>query len=229
MKSISIVIPALNENDGIISTINTVPKEILEKLGYSVQILVVDNGSTDGTGDLARKAGADVILENKRGYGSAFKCGFKNAKGDIIVTADADGTYPFNEIPKLVHELEDKKLDFITTNRFSHMQKGSMPLINKVGNTILSLEIKTLFALNMRDPESGMWIFRRDILAGLKLKSDGWPFSHELKIEACYYNKNRWEEFPISYKKRHGKTNLSNAWKVGFMDLADIFKKRLMR
>jgi hypothetical protein len=229
MKSISIVIPALNEKDGIVSTIRAIPKTRLEQMGYTVQILVVDNGSSDGTGDLAKQAGADVVVEQKRGYGSAFKCGFANAKGDIIATSDADGTYPVESIPDLVSILESEQLDFITTNRFSLIQKGAMPLINKIGNTILAVETKVLFGLNIRDPESGMWLFRRNILNGLQLKSDSWPFSHELKIEAYYFGKNKCKEIPITYKRRYGKTNLCNAWKVGFQDFTNILNKRIKR
>ena len=88
-------------------------------MGYKVQVLVVDNGSTDRTGELAQQAGADVVFEGRRGYGRAYKTGFAYAKGDIIATADADMTYPVEDIPKMVHQLNKEKLDFITTNRYA--------------------------------------------------------------------------------------------------------------
>jgi glycosyltransferase involved in cell wall biosynthesis len=199
-KTISIVIPALNEKDGIVRTIQSIPKTQLENMGYKVQILIVDNGSTDGTGELAQKAGAEVILEPKRGYGSAFKAGFASAGGDIIATADADLTYPAEEIPRLVKILTDENIDFITTNRFGFMEKNAMSFRNKVGNRVLALETRTLFNLNITDPESGMWVFRKDILTRLQLGSNTWPFSHEIKIEACDYAKCRWKEVPIKYR-----------------------------
>ena len=78
MKTISIVIPALNEKGAIEKTIETIPKTELERMGYEVQILVVDNGSNDGTAELAKRAGATVVVEHKKGYGSAYKAGFLN-------------------------------------------------------------------------------------------------------------------------------------------------------
>ena len=111
-KTISIVIPALNEEEGIQVTMKAIPRAELETMGYQVQVLVVDNNSEDATAELARKAGADVVLEERRGYGRAYKTGFACAKGDIILTADADDTYPIEDFTKLVEILEKENLDF---------------------------------------------------------------------------------------------------------------------
>lgn len=227
--TISIVIPARNEEDGIEKTIQAIPKDELERMGYEVQILVVDNDSSDGTAELARKAGADVVFEPRHGYGSAYKAGFAHARGDVIATTDADGTYPVEDIPRLVKIFEQEKLDFLTTNRFASMEKGAMSFRNKVGNTILSLATRILFRLNLRDPESGLWVFKKEILDNSKLGSDTWPFSHELKIEACYYNRCCWKEVPIQYRGRTGETKLQSGWRVGFTDLLHIMKKRIIR
>jgi glycosyltransferase involved in cell wall biosynthesis len=229
MKSVSIVIPALNEKEGIHKTIRSIPTSELKAMGYDVQILVVDNGSTDGTGDLAKTAGADVIVEPRRGYGRAYKTGFAHARGDIIATADADLTYPAGDIPKFVKMLEAEHLDFITTNRFEAMEDGAMPFRNKIGNGILSIAVVMLFQLRMRDPESGMWVFRRKILDNMKLGSDKWPFSHELKLEACYFSKCPWREVPVKYRARVGDTKLLSGWKVGLTDLIHMTKKRVVR
>ncbi len=228
MKKISIVMPALNEEEGIAKTIQAIPKGELEMMGYEVQILVVDNGSHDGTGELARKGGAEVILEPPRGYGRAYKTGFAQAKGDIIATADADSTYPVKDIPRLVKILEEGSLDFLTTNRFASMAKDAMSFRNKVGNTILSLTMRTLFGLNIKDSQSGMWVFRRSILDKLVLKSNNMPLSQELKIEACHFAKCRCREAPIQYAPRLGKPKES-AWKVGWGNLLHLIKKRIVR
>jgi len=228
-QTITILIPALNEKDGIAKTIHSIPKSELEKIGYNVQILVVDNGSNDGTAELARKAGAEVVFEPRRGYGRAFKAGFAHAKGDIIVTTDADLTYPVEDIPRLLKIFMKENLDFLTTNRFALLEKGAMSFRNKLGNKVLSLAVRFLFQLNLRDPESGMWVFKRSLLDKLKLSSDIWPFSHEIKLEACYFNKHRWKEVPISYRPRVGNTKLLSGWKVGFTDLFHIIKKRFSR
>ena len=227
MKQISLVIPALNEKDGIEKTVRAVPKFELENMGYAVQVLVVDNNSNDGTGELARNAGAEVVHEPVRGYGSAFQAGFANAAGDVIVTADADATYPLEDIPRLVKILEDENLDFVTTNRFGLMVDGAMSFRNKVGNAVLSTTMAILFQINVKDSQSGMWIFKRDLLKKLVLTSNT-PLSQEIKIEAFHFAKCRWKEVPIKYKPRAGKVKLGG-WKVGFGNLLHLFKKRFVR
>lgn len=233
MKSISVVIPAWNERDGIEKTIKAIPRDELESAGYEVQILVVDGGSDDGTMELAREMGAEVIVEPRRGYGRAYKTGFAHARGDIIATADADGTYPVEDIPRLARILEEERLDFVTTNRFAQMEKGAMSFRNKLGNMVLAVETRLLFGLHIKDPESGMWVFQRNILDRLKLNSNSNTFSHEIKIEACYFNKCRWREVPINYKARSGVsvklTSGWNGWKAGFADLFHIARNRIIR
>jgi hypothetical protein len=94
---------------------------------------------------------------------------------------------------------------------------------------MLAAATRILFGLNMRDPESGMWVFRKSILSNLKLTSDSWPFSHEIKIEACYFNQCRWKEVAIPYRARSGQTKLLSGWKVGLVDLLHLMKKRIGR
>lgn len=227
MEKISIVIPALNEEDGIEKTIRAIPKDRLESMGYDVQILVVDNGSSDNTAALARAAGADVVYESRRGYGNAFKAGFRHADGDIIATTDADLTYPVEDYPELIQILTDEHLDFITTDRFAHMKNGVMSFRNRMGNTILSMTMRFLFNINIKDSQSGMWIFRSSILDDLQLKSNT-PLSQEIKIEACHFGKFKWKEVPIEYRPRIGDAKLGN-WKVGFTNLCNLVSKRIIR
>jgi len=227
MGQVSIVIPALNEFEGIVQTIQSIPRDKLKELGYGVQVVVVDNGSTDGTGELARGAGAEVVVEPKRGYGHAYRAGFAGAKGEIIATADADATYPLEEIPRLVKILEDENLDFLTTDRFTMMQKGSMSRRNKIGNAVLSFTARVLFGVKIRDSQSGMWVFRRNILSNLVLKSNT-PLSQELKIEACHFARCPWKEIPIEYRPRVGKVKLGG-WKVGTTNLLHLVGKRIIR
>ena len=227
MKTISIVIPALNERDGIAKTIEAVPRSQLEKMGYEVQILVVDNGSADGTGELAREAGAEVVFEPRRGYGRAFKAGVAHARGDIIATADAGATYPIEDIVRLVGILEQEELDFLTTNRFGFMEKNAMSFRNRMGNAILSFTTRLLFSINLKDSQSGMWVFKRNILGRLALKSNT-PLSQELKIEACHFAKCRWKEVPIRYTPRLGEAKLGG-WKTGFGNFLHLLKKRVLR
>lgn len=227
MRTISIVIPALNEKDGIGKTIQAIPRAKLERMGYEVQVVVVDNGSNDDTAELARRAGAEVVFESRRGYGSAYKTGFARAKGEIIATADADLTYPVEDIPRLVQILTAENLDFLTTNRFALMEANAMSFRNKIGNAILSLTTRLLFHIKLRDSQSGMWVFRKNLLDSLVLKSNT-PMSEELKIEACHFANCRWKEEPIKYRARLGKVKLGG-WKVGSENFLFLLKKRIVR
>jgi len=229
MTKLSIIIPTLNEEKGILNTLQAIPREELVKMGYEVEVIVIDGVSGDSTKEIARNAGANVIIEPKLGYGRAYKIGFAQASGEIIVTADADHTYPVEDIPALLDIFNSNQLQFLTTNRFAYMTKDAMSAKHRVGNTILSLEVKLLYGLNMRDPESGMWIFQKKILDDLKVSSNYWPFSHELKIEACFYSKCRWQEIGIKYRGRAGKSKITSGWAVGFWDLFHIFQKRFVR
>jgi glycosyltransferase involved in cell wall biosynthesis len=207
-KCITIVIPALNEEQGILKTISAIPKEELTGMGYEIQVLVVDNGSQDRTGELAREVGAEVVVEPRRGYGRAYKTGFEYARGQIIATADADHTYPVENIHELVRVLEQENLDFITTNRFGYYLDGAMSFKHKIGNNILNLTTKLLFLTDLKDSQSGMWVFRKELLNKLQLTSDSMAFSQELKIKACCFSKCKWKEIPIVYRNRVGKVKL---------------------
>ena len=138
MKKISVVLPAWNEKGGITQTIQEIPKAELLRMGYDLQVVVVDGNSDDGTPELASSAGAEVVVEPRKGYGRAYKTGFARAQGDIIATADADFTYPMETLPQLIDTLEREGLDFITTNRFAMMDKGAMSFRNRLGNAILA-------------------------------------------------------------------------------------------
>lgn len=220
---ITVVMPALNEEKAITAVLNSVPTKKLNKMGYEVETLVVDNGSTDKTAKLAKECGATVVHESKRGYGNAYKKGFSNATGDIIVTGDADMTYPFDELPKLMTVFEREKIDFMSTDRLSTLNNGVMAKTNLFGNWVLSTVTKILFKWPFKDSQSGMWIFKKSILSGIDLHSSGMAFSQEIKIEA-FINGYRCTEMPVTYRARVGKVKLST-FKDGFYNLAHLFKK----
>jgi glycosyltransferase involved in cell wall biosynthesis len=228
MRKLSVVMPALNEEKSIEAVVEAVPRDELNAMGFDVQILVIDNGSEDSTGELARKAGADVIVEPRAGYGRALKTGFANATGEIIATGDADGSYPMDEIPRLLAVMEADNLDFITTNRFAYLERDAMSSRNHLGNKVLSATVRMLFATNLVDSQSGMWLLRRDLLNQLRLKSDGMAFSEEIKLGACYFSKCRWREVPIRYRPRVGKAKIC-AWRDGVHNLFFLLRKRLTR
>lgn len=224
-SSVSIVIPALNEEEGIVGTIHSIPTQELAELGYSSEIIVVDNASTDNTAQLAREAGARVIHEPRRGYGSALRAGFRAACGDFIVTLDADLTYPAEEVPRLVSLLDSEGIDFLSTNRFVAPEPGAFSLRNLIGNHLLSIVTRLLFRFPFKDSQSGMWVFRRSILDKMVLTSTGMPLSEEIKIEAAYRAKARCREVPIAYNVRAGEVKL-RAYSDGLQNLLFLIKKR---
>lgn len=228
MKKVSIVIPALNEAEGIGETIKAIPRERLEALGYQVQFLVVDNGSSDGTGEVARRAGAEVVLEPRRGYGYAVRTGFAHADGEVIATTDADATYPVEELPTLVESLDREGLDFISTNRFAFMDKRAMSLQHKLGNAILNLTTRLLFGVKVSDSQTGMMVIRRGLLERMRLRSKSFSLNEEIHLEACSFLQCRWREFPISYKPRLGKSKL-RSWPDGLANFFFLIRKRFVR
>ena len=223
---LSIIIPTINEEEAIGKVLKEIPLKTLKKNKYDTEILVIDGASTDNTKKIAEKLGAKVITEKRKGYGRAYKTGFKKANGDIIITADGDYTYPMNIIPKLLETLEKDNLDFITTNRFGYMTKKSMTTLHKMGNRILTIATQLLFCINIKDSQSGMWVFRKNILNKLILTSDGMPFSEEIKIEA--YKKFRCLEVPIKYRTRIGEVKLSS-YQDGIKNLKFLLAKKQKR
>lgn len=225
MKKITIVIPALNEEDGIGLVLKEIPIGTLTDMGYESEIIVIDNGSKDKTPHIARQYGAKVIIQPIRGYGNAYKAGFANASGDIIATGDADFTYPFEDLPQLIEKMEQEDLDFITTNRLKYVNPEVMTPVHIFGNKILTILAKFLFNWPFVDSQSGMWIFRREIWDKLDVRSSGMPFSQELKIEA-YIRGFKCAEVPINYRTRTGDAKL-DTFRDGVKVIFQILQKKI--
>lgn len=202
MPMISVVIPTLNEEKTIGKVIDSIPRDFLKKMGYDVDVLVVDGNSSDRTVKIALKKRARVVIVKKRGYGLAYLIGFKYARGDIIVTLDADMTYPPSEIPKLIKMLERHNIDFITTNRFLRFDRLAFNKTRLLGNRLLTFLVFVLFGKRIKDTQSGMWCFKKEVLKKLRLSSFGMEFSTEIKLEAS--RKLKFLEVPIYYRRRGG-------------------------
>jgi glycosyltransferase involved in cell wall biosynthesis len=217
-QRITVIMPCLNEEQAIELLLQQMP-------GYVDETIVVDNGSTDRTSEVARGLGAKVIREDVRGYGRAYKTGFASATGDIIVTLDGDHSYPLDAISYLLEAFLHLNVDFLNASRLPQSDPKAMSFINKVGGLILSLVMSILYFRWVRDSQSGMWVFRRSILAGMKLTSDGMAFSEEIKIEALKNSRVRFAEISIQYTSRVGESKL-NLWRDGFYNLWFLVKKR---
>jgi glycosyltransferase involved in cell wall biosynthesis len=216
-----VIIPCLNEEQGIEKVLSRMPD-------FVDQVIVVDNGSEDRTSEVAGQFGAQVIREEVRGYGRAYKRGFASATSDIIVTLDGDHSYPPDAISYLIEALLHLEVDFLNASRFPVREREAMSFKHKVGNWILSLAMSILYFRWVRDSQSGMWVFRRAILKNMRLTSDGMAFSEEIKIEALKDPRIRFAEISILYSSRLGEIKL-NPWRDGFHNLFFLVKKRFQR
>ena len=139
--------------------------------------------------------------------------------------------YPFEDIPRFLKILDSENVDFINTNRFAKLEKESMPILNHFGNKILTSMLNIIYKMNIKDSQSGMWIFKKKILEKIdfNIMSGGMPFSQELKIYAKY-NQNKFIEIPIVYKKRVGEKKLCPL-KDGYDNFINLlqFKKKLKK
>ena len=139
-KKISLVIPAHNEKGGLAHLLPDVPT-------YIDEVVVVDNNSTDGTGEVARGFGCRVVEEKQLGYGIALKSGFQAAEGEIIVTMDADGTCLFEHYPRLIKHMLDNEVDFITARRIPDRFRTFSSLLRFLGDMFLDITCWTFFRM----------------------------------------------------------------------------------
>jgi glycosyltransferase involved in cell wall biosynthesis len=205
---VSVVIPCLNEASSIQRCVKAA-REALAGQGLQGEVIVADNGSDDGSAELARDAGALVVFEPRRGYGSAYLAGFAAARGDYIVMADADLTYDFADIPRFVERL-DAGAELVMGDRMGNIQPGAMPWLHRyVGNPVLTGLLNLFFRTGVKDAHCGMRAVRRSALPSLDLRTTGMEFASEMVIRA---GKERLtiEEIPIHYHPRQGESKLSS-------------------
>jgi len=204
MTEVSVVIPTMNEEASIGEVLDEVRAALARR---DIEILIVDTESKDRTRDIAATKGARVVSEGRRGYGRAYKTGFAAARGKYIATLDADLTYPADRLPEFLAALDEDRADFVSGERISRLQPGAMTGMHRVGNEILNAASRVLFGSRIRDSQSGMWAFRREILSRLHLIHDGMAFSEELKLEAIRAGF-RLLEIPIDYRLRVGEKKI---------------------
>jgi glycosyltransferase involved in cell wall biosynthesis len=205
---VSVVIPCLNEAENIEECV-TAALQALRQMGVPGEVVVADNDSEDDSARLAEQAGARVVVECRRGYGSAYLAGFAASSGRYIVMADADLTYDFNEIPRFVAALEGGA-EMVIGDRMDNIQPGAMPWLHRyVGNPILTGILNLFFRTGINDAHCGMRALRRDVLPRLDLRTTGMEFASEMVIRASKENL-RIAEFPIEYHPRGGESKLSS-------------------
>jgi len=217
---ITVVIPCLNEEEAVGKVVDQA-LEGIRRSGRTGEVLVVDNGSTDRSADVAAAQGARVVTERRRGYGSAYLTGLEEARGEYIVMGDADETYPLQELGPFVDRLEAGD-DLVMGSRFKGTIHGdAMPFLNRfVGNPILTGMLNLLFGVKVSDAHCGMRAIRKDAAAALELHSTGMEFASEMVFKA-YRRGMSVSEIPIDYYPRVGESKLNrvgDAWRhVRFM------------
>jgi len=210
VNDIVVVIPALNEEKGIASTIKSINKVLEGKFNF--QILVVDDASTDRTVEIAKSLGVKVIKHRRRGYGDGLQTGFyyveTKMNSKITVMIDADGTYEPKDIPKMVEIILKEEADFVIGNRFAKMDKNSMTSLNKFGNKVLSSIARRSLQIKVTDTQCGLRAFRTDLSNIFYTSSLGMPFATEM-LAATKTHQIKMKEIPTSYYKRMGKPKLT--------------------
>ncbi|HTP55094.1 MAG TPA: glycosyltransferase [Thermoplasmata archaeon] len=236
----TLMIPTLNEAASIASVLRAFRaaaeagnRELFRDDPLAWEVVVVDGASADGTGAIAAAEGARVVVERRRGYGRAYRTGFAEATGEVIATADGDGTYPVETIPSLVRKLLDERIDFLSGDRMAYVDRRSMTTEHRIGNWVLNRFLAVAYHRYLRqlprrtlaDSQSGFWVFRRRVLDAVELTQDGMALSEELKIEAIRRGL-VFVEVPIRYGERAGAPKLQS-WRDGLQNLWFLAEKRL--
>jgi len=206
--SISVVMPCLNEAESIAKCVIDARAGIAAT-GLPGEVVVVDNGSIDGSAELAELAGARVVYAPSPGYGAALTAGIRAARGTIVVMADADDTYDFHMVPALVAPVLEGEADLVVGSRLSDLESGTMPMLHRrVGTPILTFLVgRAAGGLRISDSQSGFRAFRRSTILRLRLESAGMEFASEMLIRAARAGL-RIREVDAGYRHRIGESKL---------------------
>ncbi len=193
---VSVVIPCLNEANSLAYCVDKAMKAF-QAAGLTGEVVVADNGSTDGSIQIAEEHGARVIRVTERGYGAALRAGVAGARGPFIIMGDADDSYDFTDVPRFVEKLREGN-DIVMGNRFSgEIKPGAMPPLHKYfGNPGLTALLNTLFHAHIGDGYCGMRGFTRSLYDRLDLRSSGMEFALEMIIKSAQIGA-RIAEIPI--------------------------------
>src|SRR5262245_6671829 len=181
---VSIVMPCLNEAETIARCIQKAQRAA-ETLGLTAEVIVADNGSTDGSAVIARELGARVVEVARKGYGAALIGGIQAAKGEFVVMGDADDSYDFGDIGPFIERLRAGD-DLVVGNRFAGgIEPGAMPWLHRwLGNPVLSRITRTFFNAPVGDTHCGLRAFRKDAFERMQLRATGMEFASEMVVKA---------------------------------------------
>jgi glycosyltransferase involved in cell wall biosynthesis len=219
VELVSVVIPTLNEAGTIKAAIDTIDKYVM----YPKEIIIVDSNSTDGTIEIVKDTNrCRLIIEPRRGYGIALRTGIKNAKGNIIIMVDADGTYEFKHIDLLINRMLEKDADMALATRMYDPNKA-MGFLNFLGNKVITLTYDFFYSQFLSDSQSGFRAISHEAIDKVKLKETDMAFATEMLIQFAREGFNM-VEIPTTYKPRtYGKTKLK-PFRSGIEIFTTIFK-----
>ena len=227
MPHLTVMLPAIDEAEGVAEIIPRIPHLELEELGWDVSILVIDGGSTDGTVQVSEKLGAEVIQQQGTGKGAAMRLGFLHflkSNSDTLVMLDCDGTYHPEEIIKILKRLN--KNNIVIGDRLrGRIDDGAMTRLNYLGNHLLTWIATTLFGVITNDLCSGYWAFSRESLSRIKLNSMKFEIEAEM-FTSCATEGINISFIPIRYSKRIGEAKLGSV-PDGWIILRKLLVRRI--
>jgi glycosyltransferase involved in cell wall biosynthesis len=228
-RILSVVMPVYNEKD----TVLKIADKVL-KLDMVKEIVMVDDGSTDGTRELLRQSTLDprikvLFHEKNSGKGASLRTGFKNVSGDVVVVQDADLEYDPNEFVDMIKPIEEGLADVVYGSRLIGGKPQRVHMFwHRVGNGFLSFLTNLLYNSTLSDMETCYKMFRRSILDGISIKSNGFSVEPELTAKILKNKKLRVYEMPISYYGRTYEEGKKISWKHGFSALFALLKYRFV-
>lgn len=216
---VSVVIPTLNEAGNILEAVTTIQND----LAYPKEIIVVDGNSTDGTIEIVKDTNfCRLIIEPRRGYGLALRTGMKNAKGNIIVMVDGDGTYEVRHINRMLDKMVEKDVDMVLATRMYDPNKA-MGLMNFLGNKLITWFFDFFYSQFLSDTQSGFRAISHEAINNVKLTEDDMAYATEMLIKFAVEGYNM-VEVPTTYKARkYGRPKLRR-FKSGIEIFSTIFR-----
>ena len=221
--TVTFLIPAYNEGGTIARVI-----EQVQALPFAKQLIVIDDGSTDGTAEIVEALDGVLLLRQaQRGKGAAVRTGIPHAEGEIVVIQDADLEYDPADVPALIEPILDGRADVVYGSRLSGGRPQRAYLFwHRVGNRFLSLVAGVLFNTTLSDMETGYKAFRRDVLASLDLRENGFGIEPEVTGRICK-QRLRIYELPVSYYGRTYDEGKKITWRDGFRALWVLVRVRV--
>ncbi|UCE57973.1 MAG: glycosyltransferase family 2 protein [Candidatus Bathyarchaeota archaeon] len=207
--SVSVVIPVFNE-ELTIGDIVARTRSILGQFRFPSEVLVIDDGSVDRSAEISQESEARVLRGAHKGKGHALRFGFKQAKGDIIVTLDSDGSHNPEEIPLVLRYILENKVDFVIGSRFfdTTATRAKIPKVNRIGNRMFNNLIRLLTGVRVSDSQSGFRAIRSSVIKKMRLNSRGYEVESEMLVKALKMGV-RVAEIPVSFEQRTiGKSRL---------------------